>query len=140
MYPIITRFSLESVHRTRNVSFNLTSQPLIKKSLHFVYHLSFQYEIVVKLSLIINQRSLNTFVWKFVKFVRILTLRQWERLSNMQLIAGVVVTGQYRQLEFCMWILQSSLYPTINDIFLNFLQFGQIQPGVSNRVTRSSYS
>ena len=111
MYSIITRFLLESVHRTTYKC--LSSYPLIKKSIiqfdlttpckklsSLCIPPTFQYEILVNLSIIINQRSLNKFVYKFV---HVLTLRHWGRLSNIQHIAGLVVTGQYRQLEFSMW-------------------------------------
>ena len=131
MYPIITRFLLESVHRTTYKC--LSSYPLIKKCIiqfdlttpckkvsSLCIPPTFQYEILVKLSLIINQRSLNKFVQKFV---RILTSRHWGRLSNIYHIAGKDVTGQYRQLEFSMWpnfILCSSQYQKLMTSSPNF--------------------
>ena len=91
MYPTITRFWLESVHRTtyKSLSSSLLIEKCItqfdqetpyKKLSTLCIPPTFEYEFLVKLSLIINQRSLNKFVYKFV---HILTLRHWGRLSNI---------------------------------------------------------
>ena len=131
MYPIIKRFQLERAHRTTYKC--LSSYPRIKKCIiqfdlttpckkvsSLCIPPTIQYEILVNLSIIINQRSLNKFVQKFV---HILTLIHWGRLSNISLIAGLVVTGQYRQLEFSMWpnfILCSSQYQKLMTSSPNF--------------------
>ena len=91
MCPTITRFWLDSVHRTTYKS--ISSSLLIEKCItqfdqkNPYKNLStlcipptFEYQFLMKLSLIKNLRSLNIFV---LKFLPILTSRHWGRLSNI---------------------------------------------------------
>jgi hypothetical protein len=92
---------------------------------------------------IVNQSSLYVSVSGLQD---ILKSRCCGQLSNILLIAGLVVTGYQPHLQTA-WGFYSTLLlilvkwtPTIFDIFPKFSQFGRIRPGGPNRVTRSSYS
>ncbi len=91
MCPTITRFWLDSVHRTTYKS--ISSSLLIEKCITqfdqktpyknlstLCIPPTFEYQFLMKLSLIKNLRSLNIFV---LKFLPILTSRHWGRLSNI---------------------------------------------------------